>query len=119
MRPDLDFNERGCFGAGNGRNASPQTAQRFPVVCRSRTSSTMGSAAQPRRPGRVLPVMLANRCKDCGRQFVRCSDHYRISGETCALPKSLLRECISLRGMCRAVGVGLTWLVGVLVTCFE
>jgi IS1 family transposase len=63
--------------------------------------------------------MLANRCKDCGRQFVPCSDHYRISGETRALPERLLRECNSLRGMCRAVGVGLTWLVGVLVTCFE
>jgi hypothetical protein len=106
-------------GAGNGRHASPQTAQRFPVVCRSRTSSTMGSVAQPRRPGRALPVMMANRCKDCGRQFVQCSDHYRISGETRALPERLLRECISLRGMCRAIGAGLTWLVGVLVTCFE
>jgi hypothetical protein len=106
-------------GAGNGRNASPQTAQRFPVVFRSRTSTTMGSVAKPRRPGRALSVMLANQCKDCGRQFVQCSDHYRISGETRALPERLLRECISLRGMCRAVGVSLTWLVGVLVTCFE
>jgi insertion element IS1 protein InsB len=31
----------------------------------------------------------------------------------------LLRERISLRGICRAVGVGLKWLLGFLVTCFE
>jgi len=31
----------------------------------------------------------------------------------------LLRERISLRGMCRAVGGGLTWLLGFLVHCFE
>jgi hypothetical protein len=76
----------------------------------------MGSVAQSQRPGRALPVMLANRCKDCGRQFVRCSDQYRISVETRALLERLLRERISLRGTCRAVGVGLKRLVGSRVT---
>ena len=31
----------------------------------------------------------------------------------------LLLERISLRGICRAVGVGLKWLLGFLVQCFE
>jgi insertion element IS1 protein InsB len=31
----------------------------------------------------------------------------------------LLVERLSLRGICRAVGVGLKWLLGFIVTCFE
>jgi insertion element IS1 protein InsB len=58
-------------------------------------------------------------CKDCGRQFVQCSDQYRISAETRALIERLLVERISLRGICRAVGVSLKWLLGFLVTCYE
>ena len=58
-------------------------------------------------------------CKDCGRQFVQSSDQYLISAEKRALIERLLRERISLRGICRAVGVGLKWLLGFLVTCFE
>ena len=36
-----------------------------------------------------------------------------------ALIERLLVERISLRGICRAVGVGLKWLLGFLVQCFE
>jgi insertion element IS1 protein InsB len=50
---------------------------------------------------------------------VQCSEQYRISAETRALIERLLRERISLRGICRAVGVGLKWLLGFLVNCFE
>jgi insertion element IS1 protein InsB len=57
--------------------------------------------------------------KTCPRQFVQCLDQYRISAETRALIERLLVERISLRGICRAVGVGLKWLLGFLVTCFE
>jgi IS1 family transposase len=35
------------------------------------------------------------------------------------LVERLLLERISLRGICRAVGVGLKWLLGFLVQCFE
>jgi hypothetical protein len=58
-------------------------------------------------------------CKDYGRQFVDCFEQYLISDETRALIERLLLERLSLRGICRAVGVGLKWLLGFLVTCFE
>lgn len=58
-------------------------------------------------------------CKACPRQFVQRSEPYRIADETRALIERLLRERISLRGICRAVGVGLKWLLGVIVNCFE
>jgi insertion element IS1 protein InsB len=58
-------------------------------------------------------------CHDCGRQFVQCFVPYRISEDTRGLIKRLLVERISLRGICRAVGVGLKWLLGFLVQCVE
>ena len=55
----------------------------------------------------------------CGRQFVDCSEQYLISEDTRALIERLLVERISLRGICRAVGITLKWLVGFLVQCVE
>ena len=60
-----------------------------------------------------------HQCKACPRQLVQCSEQYLISDETRALIERLLRERISLRGICRAVGVGLKWLLGFIVQCFE
>jgi insertion element IS1 protein InsB len=60
-----------------------------------------------------------HQCKNCGRQFVRGFAQYRISDDTQALIDRLLVERISLRGICRAVGVGLKWLLGFLVRCVE
>src|SRR5918996_5837297 len=60
-----------------------------------------------------------HQCKDCGRQFVDCFEPYRVSDETRDLIERLLLERISLRGICRAVKVGLKWLLGFIVTCFE
>jgi IS1 family transposase len=48
-----------------------------------------------------------------------CSEQYLIPDETRDQIARLVLERLSLRGMCRAVGVGLTWLLGFLVTCFE
>jgi insertion element IS1 protein InsB len=56
---------------------------------------------------------------DCGRQFVDCFEPYRIADEQRALIERLLVERISLRGICRAVGVRLTWLLGFIAICFE
>ncbi len=53
-------------------------------------------------------------CHNCGRQFVECFAQYLLSEETRALIERLLLERISLRGICRAVGVGLKWLLGFL-----
>ena len=58
-------------------------------------------------------------CHDCGRQFVQCCEQYLISEEKRGLIERLLVERISLRGICRAVGVTLKWLLGFLVQCFE
>jgi insertion element IS1 protein InsB len=58
-------------------------------------------------------------CHDCGRQFVESFEQYLISDDRRALIKRLLLERISLRGICRAVGVSLKWLLGFLVQCFE
>jgi insertion element IS1 protein InsB len=58
-------------------------------------------------------------CHDCRRQFVDCSEQYLIAEDTRALIERLLVERISLRGICRAVGVHLKWLLGFLGQCFE
>jgi len=41
-----------------------------------------------------------------------------IAAERRAGIANLLRERLSLRGMCRAVGVSLTWLLHCMVECF-
>jgi insertion element IS1 protein InsB len=58
-------------------------------------------------------------CHDCGRQFVDCLEQYLIPDETWALIERLLLERLSLRGICRTVGVGLKWLLGFIVNCFK
>ena len=60
-----------------------------------------------------------HQCKDCGRQFVDCFEQYLLSDATRGLIERLLLERLSLRGICRAVGVGLKWLLGFIVNCFE
>jgi insertion element IS1 protein InsB len=60
-----------------------------------------------------------HQCHDCGRQFVGCFEQHLISDDTRALIERLLVERIPLRGICRAVGVGLKWLLGFLVHCVE
>ena len=44
-------------------------------------------------------------CHDCGRQFVDCFEQSLISDETRDLIERLLLERLSLRGICRAVGL--------------
>src|SRR5262252_5851338 len=58
-------------------------------------------------------------CHDCGRQFVQCCEQYLISEDKRGLIERLLMERISLRGICRAVGVTLKWLLRFLVQCVE
>ena len=52
-----------------------------------------------------------HQCKTCPRQFVQCSEQYLISDDKRGLIERLLVERISLRGICRAVGVTLKWLL--------
>ena len=57
-------------------------------------------------------------CKNCERQFSAGADNLLISSERRAEIANLLRERLSLRGICRAVGVSLTWLLHFMVECF-
>jgi insertion element IS1 protein InsB len=55
---------------------------------------------------------------DCGRQFVDGFEQYLIAEAKRTLIERLLLERLSLRGICRAVGVTLKWLLDFLVQCF-
>lgn len=56
-------------------------------------------------------------CLECGRQFVK--DSQRVSEEKKEIINKLLMERISLRGICRIVGVSLTWLLGYIVKIYQ
>src|ERR671919_120189 len=72
-----------------------------------------------KKNGRIHNGKQNHQCHDCGHQFVDCFAQYLVSDDTRALIERLLVERISLRGICRAVGVKLKWLLGFLVQCFE
>lgn len=59
-----------------------------------------------------------HQCKACGRQFTAHAVDQRIAHEQRRQIEQLLCERVSLRGICRAVGVSLTWLLHFLVECF-
>jgi transposase-like protein len=60
-----------------------------------------------------------HRCKDCGRQFVLHAANRVIAQGQRSLVERLLLEKISLRGVCRAVGVSIWWLMKFMVACFQ
>jgi IS1 family transposase/DNA-directed RNA polymerase subunit RPC12/RpoP len=51
------------------------------------------------------------RCKVCGRQFVEDRELPEIDERTKEIVVNLLLERLSLRGICRTLGVSLTWLL--------
>ncbi len=59
-----------------------------------------------------------HQCKACERQFGATAEDRLISDERRIMVEHLLRERISLRGICRAVGVSLTWLLHCMVERF-
>ena len=75
-------------------------------------------SSQFKKNGHIHNGKQNHHCHDCGRQFVESFEQYLISDERRALIERLLLERISLRGICRAVGVTLKWLLGFLVQCF-
>ena len=76
-------------------------------------------SSKDKKNGHMHNEKQTHHCHDCGRQFVRCFEQYRIAEDGRALIERLLVERISSRGMCRAVGVTLTWLLGFLVQGYE
>jgi insertion element IS1 protein InsB len=59
-----------------------------------------------------------HRCKACGRAFVLTPENRPIADDQRKLIERLLLEKVSLRGICRAVGVGLRWLLYFMVERF-
>ena len=54
-------------------------------------------------------------CKTCGRQFAVNPLDWHIAPEQRLQIAQLLRKCLSLRGICRAVSVSLIWLLHLMV----
>src|SRR5713226_3497780 len=73
---------------------------------------------QYKRNGRIHPGKQNHQGKDWGRAFVRVPENHVITEAQRALIERLLRERISLRGICRVRGVGLRWLLYFMVERF-
>jgi insertion element IS1 protein InsB len=71
-----------------------------------------------KRNGHTRHAKQNHQCKVCERQFVATAEDRGIGSEQRTMIEHLLRERISLRGICRAVGVSLTWLLHVIVERF-
>src|SRR5262245_43233060 len=74
---------------------------------------------QYKRNGRIHTGKQNHKCKACGRAFVLVPENHVITEEQRAVIERLLLERISLRGICRAVGVGLQWLLQFMVGRFQ
>src|SRR5262249_28864792 len=72
---------------------------------------------QYKKNGHIHNGKQRHHCHDCGRQCVQCCEQYLISEDKRGLIERLLVERISWRGIGRAVGVTLKWLLGFLVQC--
>jgi insertion element IS1 protein InsB len=72
-----------------------------------------------KRNGHIHTGKQNHRCKLCGRAFVLVPENHVSTEEQWALIERLLLERISLRGICRAVGVGLQWLLQFMVERFQ
>lgn len=71
------------------------------------------------RNGHIHTGKQNHRCKVCGRAFVLTPENSVITEEQRMLIERLLLERISLHGICRAVGVGLQWLLQFMVERFQ
>jgi insertion element IS1 protein InsB len=72
-----------------------------------------------KRNGHIHTGKQNHRCKRCGRAFVLNPENQVITKEQRTLIERLLLERISLRGICRAVGMGLRWLLQFMVERFR
>ena len=73
---------------------------------------------QYKRNGRIHTGKPNQKCKACGRAFVLVPENHLVTEGQRALIERLLLERISLRGICRAIGVGLRWLLCFMVERF-
>ena len=75
-------------------------------------------STQFKKNGHIHSGKQNHQCTTCGRQFVASAEDRIISYEQRTLIEHLLRERLSLRGICRAVGGSLTWLLHFMVERF-
>ena len=75
-------------------------------------------AERYKRNGHTHTGKQNHQCKACGRQFVLDATNHVITVEQRTLVERLLREKISLHGICRAVGISIRWLMHFIATCF-
>ena len=75
-------------------------------------------STQFKKNGHIHSGKQNHQCTTCGRQFVASAEERIIADEQRTLIEHLLRERLSLRGLCRAVGVSLTWLLHFMVERF-
>jgi insertion element IS1 protein InsB len=73
---------------------------------------------QSKKNGHIHNGKQNHRCKACGRQFVLHAENLIVAEERRRLVERLLCEKISLHGICRAVGVGIKWLMHFMGKCF-
>ena len=59
-----------------------------------------------------------HQCKACEHQFGAPAEDHLILDTPRTMIERLLRERLSLRGLCRVVGVNLAWLLHFMVKCF-
>jgi transposase-like protein len=71
-----------------------------------------------KKNGHTLYSKKNHMCTNCERQFSARAANRLIAAERRAEIANLLRERLSLRGICRAVGVSLTWLLHFMVESF-
>ena len=76
-------------------------------------------SAKIKKNGHIHNSKQNRRCKKCGRQFVQNPTQKLIPERDRELIKKLLLERISLRGICRVMGVSLRWLLGFMASEYE
>ena len=83
-----------------------------------RNACTACGSSRYKKNGHTRHGKQNHQCKACERQFSATADDRLVADERRTRVEHLLRERISLRGICRAVGVSLTWLLHFMVECF-
>src|SRR5215470_2712572 len=71
-----------------------------------------------KRNGRIHTGKQNHKCRACGRAFVLVPENHVLTEEQRAVIERLLLERISLRGICRVIGVGLRWLLSFMAERF-
>src|SRR3982075_2667102 len=93
---------------------SPDNRESPAVMVVREACPTCGSHRY-KRNGHTRHGKQNHQCKACGRQFTGDAVDRRIADEQRRQIAQLLCERVSLRGICRAVGVSLTWLLHLMV----